>query len=121
MNQPEEIDEDLEGRILALVVRKTRQKQEKITSDASLFHTLGVDGMDADDLLAAFRDEFGVDFSNFVFERHFGPEAGFNPFVRLIYNLSEPDKLRKVPITVVDLYEAAKTKKFPDLSNRAAK
>lgn len=121
MSLPVEIDdEDLYDRIVALIVRKTKHKQEKINSKASLLRSLGVDGMDADDLLAAFRDEFGVDFSNFVFERHFGPEAGFNPFIWLISKFGEPDKLKKIPITVMDLYEAAKTKKFPDLSNRAA-
>jgi len=123
MTLSQEIDQNLYARVIALVEKYTKQKNLK--PETRLFQDLGVDGMDADNLLAKFRDEFNVDFTNFVFDKHFGPEAGWNPFLWLYWMLCEREKLNKncsaikvVPITLLDLYQAAKERKFPDLTNR---
>lgn len=122
-----DIDTEIYDRVLSVIAKNRGLKKKDIQPQARLFHDLGCDGMDADDLLASLRDEFAIDFSDFVFTRHFGPEVGFNPIAWLYWLLFERDKLnargtawKKIPITVMDLYEAAKTKKFPELSNRAA-
>lgn len=135
----DEIDRDLFDRVVRLVAKNRGLKTEKIKPESRLLQDLGCDGMDGDDLLAAIRDEFGVDFSGFVFERHFGQEGiplntdltdylCYNPLTCLFWKIFQPENLKKykpesfkkIPITVLDLYEAARAKKFPDLSNRPA-
>jgi hypothetical protein len=90
-------------------------------------HDFGIAGIDAEDLIAALQKNFDIDMANFSYDRHFSPEEPFNPFAWLYWLIFERDKINKsgtawkfVPITVMDLYEAAVTKKFPDLSNRLA-
>jgi acyl carrier protein len=116
MNVPAGIDEDLYDRVLVIVAKNRGRKKTDIRAESRLLQDLGTDGMDADDLLAALGDAFDIDFSGFVFNRHFGPE-GWNP-LELLQGLFEPETRKKIPITVMDLYEAAKTRKFPDLSDR---
>jgi acyl carrier protein len=123
-----DIDQDLYDRVVGLIAEELGLKREQIKPESRILHDFGCDGLDGDDLLAAFRDQFDVDISNVVFDRHFGPEGGApNPFELLAWFcglICGRDKLNrgghnKVPITVMDLYEAAKSKKFPDLSARA--
>jgi acyl carrier protein len=111
-----DINEELYKSVVDFVKKRTGRKE--IKPESRLFQDLGTDGQDADELMAAFRDQFGVDFTNFVFERHFGPEWSFNPFVWFYWMLFEREKLN-IPISVMDLYEAAENKIFPDLSQRA--
>jgi acyl carrier protein len=119
-----DIDQELYERVVQFVAKSRAYKKEKIKPQSSMYHDLGCDGIDGQDLLADFRDEFDVDITNFAFDRHFGPELPLNPFVWIYWKICEPEKLtlrgqyKKVPITVMDLYEAAKSKKFPDLSER---
>jgi len=119
-----DIDQELYERVVQFVAKNTGYKKAEISPQSSMYHDLGCDGIDGEDLLVTFRDEFDVDISNFVFDRHFGPELPFNPFVWFYWKLCEPEKLNRrgqykmVPITVMDLYKAAESKKFPDLSER---
>jgi hypothetical protein len=98
-----------------------------INPESRIFHDFKIDGTDAYELMVALEKKFDVDMANFTFVRHFGPEAPFNPFIWIYWMLFERDKLnescsavRQVPLTVLDLYQAAKTKKFPYLSERPA-
>jgi acyl carrier protein len=122
-----EIDQALYDRIVAFVVRERGCGKDEIKPESRMYHDLGCTGLDGEDLLTALRDQFDVDIANFVHKRHFGPEAtpGLSDLISwLLYMLLQRDKLKeigdkKVPLTVMDLYEAAKSKKFADLSARA--
>ncbi len=87
-------------------------RREQLTSSTRLGHDLGVDGDDAAELMQAFAQRFQADLSEFEFELHFGPEAGFNPFIYLYWLIVKPHELKSVPITVEDLTEAAVHRKW---------
>jgi len=123
MVAPPEVDNSIYERVVVLVEKHTGRKT--INPDSRIRHDLGTDGQDAYDLMVELEDKFDVDMTNFVFKRHFGPEAPWNPFVWIYWTIFDREKLNEngtavkaIPITVMDLYEAAKTGKFPDLSTR---
>lgn len=51
--------DDLEQRVIALVASKTKVDASKITADSS-FDALGIDSLDAADLLFTFEDTFHI-------------------------------------------------------------
>ena len=97
--------------VRAFVSERLFMEIERLTKDMDLVQ-LGLDGNDALEFMEAFRDKFGVDMSEFKFSEHFGPEAGLNPFYYIYCLLFARDKLRKLPITLDDLAEAAKNKRW---------
>jgi acyl carrier protein len=120
-----DIDQQLYDRIIELVAYGTGLKKEQIKPETRLFHDARIDGTDGYNLLVAICDEFNIDPKSVIFDRYFGPEYGPNLFAWIAMLLCERDKLdksgmrvKKVPITVLDLYQAAKAKKFPDLADR---
>jgi len=116
------MEDELYNRVEAFVLKRTAHPF--VYPEARLFNDLGIDGVDREELMVEFAKEFGVDLDSFVLSRHFGPELPFNPLVWLYWKIFTPNSLNErgqykmVPIMVSDLYEAAKTKRFPDLSNR---
>jgi hypothetical protein len=70
----EDFDQQLYDRVLALMANHTRFMEHELVPQSRVYHDLGCDGMDSEDLLNAFLSEFDVDLNNFVFDRHFGPE-----------------------------------------------
>ncbi len=94
------------------------------TFRSRLYQDLGADGTDAYELMVKLKEDFEVDMTNFVFENHFGAEHGFNPLVWIFWLLFEREKLndkgavKKIPITVLDLYESAKIKKWPEVGDK---
>jgi len=80
---------------------------EKMSPETRLFHDLGVDGSDAEELLAAFEKHFHVDMQELNFHKHFGEEAAFNPVVYLYWLLFARDQLKKVPVTLEHLHHCA--------------
>lgn len=99
----------------------------EIRPDTSFYHDCGIDGDDGENLLIAFQQKFDVDMSSLQCDLHFGPELClFNPLILFLPDtwrlMKEPRNERgqvlMVPITVQDLYTAAKTKRWPDLRNR---
>lgn len=111
-----DIDQELYKQVVKIIEYQSGAK--KIKPESRIAHDMGVDGDDADELINALQKQFDIDMTNFSFDKHFGPE-GFNP-ISFIYFLFNRNKLNLIPITVMDLYIAAKTKKFPDLSERLA-
>jgi hypothetical protein len=75
--------------------------------DMELMRDLKLDGDDAQEFMSEFSRWFSVDLGNFHYERHFGPEAGFNPFSSLYRLLLKSGKGRLEPLTIADLLRAA--------------
>ena len=118
MSLAPDIDKQIYDRVVELVDDGTGLKKKQIKPETRLFHDARIDGTDGYNLLIAVCDEFNVDPKSVIFDRHFGQE-GWDP-VEMLQCLFEPERRKKVPITVLDLYQAAKAKKFPDLADRPA-
>lgn len=95
----------IEGQVKNLIVEELGVRPEKLAPGTRIMHDLGADGIDGWDLIERFRERFGVDMSEFKFDRHFGAE-GCDPFMYLYCVLFARDRLKFVPITVDDLVEA---------------
>ncbi len=122
-----DIDEDLYDRVLQFVAKNLGFRTQeicKIQAYSRMYHDLGCDGVDGYELLEAFSKEFQVEMSEFNFDKHFGPELPFFPPLWLFWwifqseKLNEKGQFKKVPITVMDLYEAARSKKWPNMDDR---
>lgn len=118
-----EFNQDIYDRVVAMVRKHTGYKD--IKPDSRILQDLGTTGTDAYELMKALEEDFDVNMSQFEFEKHFGAELSFNPITWLGAFLFERDKLNKsgsgwkrIPIKVIDIYDAATTKRFPNLSNR---
>lgn len=59
-----------------LVAARSGQRLELIKSDSRLFHDLGIDGDDAEELLVAFGERFNLPINDFPFAQYFGSEVG---------------------------------------------
>jgi acyl carrier protein len=102
----ETLPPDTVNAVIDLICRCRGNARWKVTLDAELGDDLGIDGDDAAELLGAFAEEFKVDLSAFDFDAHFGPEAGFNPFVRIYGKAAGTLPVYK-PLTVRALVVAA--------------
>ena len=104
--------DEVAGRVVAFVASKLSLTPGRLRPETRLFHDLGCDGDDAVDLITQFAQQFGVDVSAFDFDQHFGPEAGFNPLAYAYLWLLRPDRLRRKPLTVGQLAEAARSQRL---------
>lgn len=126
MNSNKEMDTDLFLQIRRYVASKAAVKLERVQENTRILHDLGLFGEDAEELMEDFSKIFEVDVSGFDSEKCFGSEMEYN-YGWVIYQfLSGKRKLKEIfrgkfiPVFVLDLYIAAKTKKFPNLSTRIA-
>jgi hypothetical protein len=94
------------------LVERLGTRVERLALDSRLQHDLGVDGADGWELIDAFSRGFDVDLAGFQADLHFGPEAGCNPLAYMLLFLLQPQNLRFVPITVKDLVEAARSRRW---------
>ena len=109
------MNENTYDKIKIFVSQKCAVSIQELSPQTQLTKDMGLDGDDAVDFMEAFSKEFDVDLSEFEFSKHFGPEAGFNPFVYLYYLLSAKFKPQYIPITLYDLQEAINKKKWLSL------
>jgi acyl carrier protein len=86
-------------------------RPERVSLKSDLFADLGIDGDDAVEVFQRIEEKFEIDFSLMKWERHFGPEAGFNPFVLLLPSWRWWQRER-VPVTVEDLITAICAKRW---------
>ena len=94
-------DGDNEKQIVSLVAQKTGQSPSEISLETRLLHDLGITGDDAGELLTEYSEMFHVDMREFEFERYFTGESWW--FL---------GKGSKLPVTVRDLVDAAKQKRW---------
>ena len=110
-----------EEKVVAFVADFTRYPADRIMPQTSLFGDIGIDGDDGDEILAAFMNQFDVDMRA-CRPVHFGVE-GFVPWAPLHWihqawlarteKSSTPEsRAGLVPITVQDLIESAKAKRW---------
>lgn len=109
-----------------VLLREYVGKRPQLKADTTLFGDLCIYGDDAAELMEALHLRFDVDMSRFDFDSHFLPEAYtcvelvFLPFigVRRLYrrylSRTTPEKGEGlIPITVGQLTEAVRTKRWP--------
>ena len=109
----EETVESLASRVIAFVAREAGVPKESITLRTTLLGDLGIAGVDGEDILAKFADEFHVDVSRVELGQYFGDEASGCPLGCLL-TLFELARTRDVhraggvhPISVANLVKAA--------------
>ncbi|MCU7932517.1 MAG: DUF1493 family protein [Candidatus Thiodiazotropha sp. (ex Codakia rugifera)] len=89
-------------KVIELILYHSGAKEEEITEESLVEDDLGVTGDDAWDLMEDIHKEFNVNFDQFDFSLHFGPEAGFNVAEEYGY----------YPVTVKHLIEIANRKQW---------
>jgi hypothetical protein len=102
---------DLAERVVSVIAHQTGCPQSRLPLQTDLWD-LGVDGDDAQDLLLRLSEEFQIDLQNMQFNRHFGPEAGFNPLAVFLPGWWRWRRGR-IPVAIADLVEAASTRNWP--------
>jgi uncharacterized protein DUF1493 len=102
---------DLAERVVTVIARQTGCPQSRLQLQTDLWD-LGVDGDDAHDLLLRLGGEFQINLQKMQFCRHFGPETGFNPLAVFLPRWWRWRRER-IPVTVADLVEAARTRAWP--------
>src|SRR6267378_5285355 len=99
-------DADLEKWIIKLIAGASGVDPQRISTETSLNQDLGIDGDDAAQLLSVYSEAFGVDLSDFRFSEYFRGE----PHLFNLWRSGRGSNL--TPITVRDLVEAARQKKW---------
>ena len=87
--------DDFLRRVCAAVAEFTGGHPERVAPDRLLCAgpgSLGIDGADADDLLALLRDRFGTTFARFPRDAYFGPERSFDPISFVYRSLAGRDE-----------------------------
>ena len=104
--------DDLAKRVLATIANETGCRVSKLLPQMDVCRDLGVDGDDAHELLLRLSNEFEIAMEGMEFNRHFGPEAGFNPLALMLPSWWRWPRER-IPVRVADLIEAARTPRWP--------
>ena len=102
-------ENDLSDAVINFLSEELSINKLKICNDTRIFHDLGVDGDDADELLSNYSDKFNVNINEFSFSIYFGLEASLTPISLIKHLLGKSKKLK--PLFVKDLIDGA-TKGF---------
>jgi acyl carrier protein len=113
------LNAELSERVMQMIADQTARRLSRLRPETDLFQDLGVDGDDALELLVRLRDEFAINMDDVQFKRHFSSEPHlFSPWLSL--SLLLPRRWRwplwrqeRIPVTVADLIEAARTQTWP--------
>lgn len=97
------LDAVMLDKVRAFVAQHSAHSVSVIHSETQLDRDLGITGDDADELMEAFGEEFGVDVATFKHEKHFGPEA---------WGISALKKPLR-PLRISDLVRAAELRRWP--------
>lgn len=111
-------NDDLYIKIVKFIADELNLNKDSIGPDLSLYHDLGCTGSEAEDFMLDFSEALKVNLNNMEFTLYFTPEPLRNPLAWIKEALTNQERKKKIPITVMDLYQAALAKKFPDLSAR---
>ncbi|MBX9941599.1 MAG: DUF1493 family protein [Candidatus Obscuribacterales bacterium] len=115
-------ENSLYAQIVDFVCREIGVSKIDLKPNTRLYHDLGIDGDDAENIMASFAQEFQVDLSEYDHNLHFGPEQGFCLPIwfswLLAGKLNKRGQFKKVPITILDLEKAAETKVWPIMQHK---
>jgi acyl carrier protein len=89
-----------------LVAAQSGLPIERIQPSSRLFHDLGIDGDDAEELLVAFGERFSLPIKDFPFSEYFGSEVGAG-WRHLFMAVLGIGKVRMKPLTVQQLADWA--------------
>src|SRR5262245_9354472 len=92
--------------VATLVAHETGAARSSLRPETRLLHDLGVYGDDVDELLQALSERFGVDFSEFRFDRYFYGEPHLLDWSGLFWTFRGPAKSPKAPLTLSMLMAA---------------
>jgi acyl carrier protein len=73
----QESDEALFEAIRTLIANHLGVSPERVTMETRLFQDLRVDGLDAEELLVKYKDQFDVNLDAFPYDDYFGPELEY--------------------------------------------
>ena len=109
MNLAPKFPDDTTMHLLMQVVHEELGLPERITISlsTSINFDLGCDGADAQHLMEALEEQFGIDFANYDAYRYFQPE-GFDMFLKR----RAKGRGDKVPLTIGMLYRAIKAQRW---------
>jgi len=110
------------GRVIRIVSACTGIDADRISENSDLRWALGIEGDDADELLARLSSEFGIDMRYYNSEDFFWPEGSADPLRGLLYLVRRWLGLARtrVPLTVGDLARIALQGVWPELRNLRA-
>lgn len=97
--------EDYRRQVIVAIAAFIGERPERVTADRFLCvgrGSLGIDGADADELLAMLQDRFQTTFVRFNRDDYFGSERSFSPISIIFWYKAESDQLLK-KITVGEL------------------
>lgn len=75
-------------RLIRLIAKEIGVEPSRLGDEVSLFHDLGVAGLDGYDLLSAIGVEFDIDITQVPWPRYFGEEASYNPVTHLVRSVT---------------------------------
>lgn len=99
--------------VFELIATESGTRKERVSLASTLLGDLGIDGDDAWEVLEGLHRKFGVDFSEFEFQRHFRNEPCFKGISYLYRKLKYQDEhlaAGKEPVTVGQLVNACEKK-----------
>jgi hypothetical protein len=115
------VNVSLEMEVMAFVAEETHYRLERINTTTRIADDIGCDGDDAYELFEAFARRFDVDLSGIQWNSHFASEG--IPALGCLFTLlhmigihihssSIEPKKSYYPVTISDMVEAAKAKKW---------
>ncbi|MBS0243081.1 MAG: DUF1493 family protein, partial [Proteobacteria bacterium] len=102
----------LDDRVRTVIADEIGIGLDKVRPFSDISHKLGVDGLDAENLLARVIKEFSIDMTGIQYERHFGPEGAFNPLALLTRRWWKWQRAR-IPVYPRHIAIAAKAQAWP--------
>lgn len=66
--------------VIEFLVEETSASQKRLSVEASLFHDIGVDGIEAEELMQKFFHKFDVRSEGYCHSDYFGPEGNYGFF-----------------------------------------
>ena len=107
----QELENEIEE-VKQIISKEWSVKLENLSVETRLWHDLGMDGDDGWEFIEVFSKHFQIDMSDFEFDLYFGPESGADPITLLYFLIFKSKRPKRVPITVKDLVNSAKYKRW---------
>jgi hypothetical protein len=93
-----------EQQVIAWLAEWSGVALSRLAPTTEVNRRLGVDGADADEMIAHLARRSGITFDGFEFDRYFGPEVGFVFYVDRVINLIAGRRRQPVePLTIAML------------------